>query len=64
MKAVADYVHSLDLKLGLYAASGVMSCIEKSPGSLGFETIDAATFAGWGVDYIKYDNCYTEGVSA
>lgn len=31
------------------------------PGSLGYETIDAQTFARWGVDYLKYDNCYNEG---
>lgn len=30
-------------------------------GSLGHETIDAQTFADWGVDYLKYDNCYNEG---
>lgn len=32
-------------------------------GSLGYETIDAQTFASWGVDYLKYDNCYNEGQS-
>ena len=30
-------------------------------GSLGFEEIDAKTYASWGVDYLKYDNCYNEG---
>lgn len=30
------------------------------PGSLGYEKIDAQTYASWGVDYLKYDNCYAE----
>lgn len=30
-------------------------------GSLGYETVDANTWASWGVDYLKYDNCYNEG---
>jgi len=31
------------------------------PGSLGYETKDADTYASWGVDYLKYDNCYDDG---
>jgi alpha-galactosidase len=27
-------------------------------GSLGHEAIDARTFSEWGLDYLKYDNCY------
>ncbi|GJP71915.1 hypothetical protein CLOP_g2704 [Closterium sp. NIES-67] len=34
---------------------------EGKPGSLGHEAIDAHTFAEWGVDYLKYDNCYNDG---
>lgn len=30
-------------------------------GSLDFETQDAQAFAAWGVDYLKYDNCYHMG---
>ena len=33
----------------------------KRPGSLGFEKKDAETYASWGVDYLKYDNCFTDG---
>jgi alpha-galactosidase len=33
------------------------------PGSLGHETTDANSFASWGVDYLKYDNCYADGVN-
>lgn len=34
------------------------------PGSLGHEKIDARTFAEWGIDYLKYDNCNNRGVPA
>jgi alpha-galactosidase len=54
--AVADYVHDLGLKLGIYADAGTATCANY-PGSLGYEEIDAQTFADWGVDYLKYDNC-------
>jgi alpha-galactosidase len=57
IKAVADYVHSKGLKLGIYADAGTMTCA-KRPGSLGHETADAKLFASWGIDYLKYDNCY------
>lgn len=42
---------------------GAIKTDEASAGSLGYETIDAQTFASWGVDYLKYDNCYNEGQS-
>jgi len=41
-------------------AAGFMTCA-KRPGSLGYETIDANTYASWKVDYLKYDNCYNDG---
>ncbi len=56
MKAVADYVHSKGLKLGLYEDAGTTTC-GGYPGSLGHERQDAALFASWGVDYLKYDQC-------
>lgn len=52
----AAYVHGLGLKLGIYADAGTATCAGY-PGSLGHEQIDADTFAQWGVDYLKYDNC-------
>jgi alpha-galactosidase len=55
--ALADYVHARNLKLGIYEDGGVQTCGGK-PGSLGHERQDAALFAAWGVDYLKYDNCY------
>nr|WP_234327302.1 ricin-type beta-trefoil lectin domain protein [Streptomyces sp. NRRL WC-3742] len=57
IKGTADYVHSLGLKLGIYESAGLQTCAG-FPGSLGHETADAQSFAAWGVDYLKYDNCY------
>ena len=56
MKKLADYVHSKGLKFGLYSDAGFTTC-QGRPGSLGYEYIDAETYAGWGVDYLKFDNC-------
>lgn len=60
MKALADHVHSKDLKFGLYSDAGTGTC-QKRPGSKGHEEIDARTYAEWGVDYLKYDWCNSEG---
>jgi len=57
IKALADYVHSKALKLGIYSDAGFQTCAKAQPGSLGHEEQDAKTFAAWGVDYLKYDNC-------
>nr|XP_034582022.1 alpha-galactosidase-like isoform X2 [Setaria viridis] len=61
IKALADYVHSKGLKLGLYSSAGTRTCSDRMPGSLGHEDTDAKTFASWDVDYLKYDNCYRDG---
>ncbi|MEV7125559.1 ricin-type beta-trefoil lectin domain protein [Streptomyces sp. NPDC093260] len=63
IKGTADYVHSLGLKLGIYEDAGTATCAGY-PGSLGHETTDAQSFASWGVDYLKYDNCNNNGVAA
>jgi alpha-galactosidase len=52
MKALADYIHGLGLKFGLYSDAGYSTCAGR-PGSLGFEARDAAQYAEWGVDYLK-----------
>lgn len=57
MKAVADYVHSKGLKFGMYSCVGTMTCAGY-PGSYRHEYTDAATFAEWGIDFLKYDYCY------
>nr|CAD1836248.1 unnamed protein product [Ananas comosus var. bracteatus] len=63
IKALADYVHGKGLKLGIYSDAGSQTCSGKMPGSLGHEDQDAKTFASWGVDYLKYDNCNNPGTS-
>ena len=62
ISGTASYVHSLGLKLGIYEDAGTMTCAG-FPGSLGHEQTDANSFASWGVDYLKYDNCYSDGVN-
>ncbi|MFE3032709.1 NPCBM/NEW2 domain-containing protein [Streptomyces canus] len=65
IKAVADYVHSKGLKLGIYTSAGTKTCDNVGfPGALGHEYSDARQFADWGVDYLKYDNCNNQGVDA
>ncbi|KAK2367361.1 alpha-galactosidase [Trifolium repens] len=62
IKALADYVHSKGLKLGIYSDAGNLTCSKRMPGSLGHEEQDAKTFASWGVDYLKYDNCDNDNI--
>jgi alpha-galactosidase len=61
MKALADYVHSRGLKLGIYSSPGPKTCAGYTA-SYQYEVQDAATYAGWGVDYLKYDWCSYDGV--
>ncbi len=56
MKALADYVHSKGLEIGIYSSPGPEVC-GGYPGSYGHEEQDAKTFADWGYDYLKYDWC-------
>ncbi|MES2443116.1 MAG: glycoside hydrolase family 27 protein [Pseudomonadota bacterium] len=58
IKALADYVHSKGLKFGIYSDAGTKTC-GGHPGSQGHEYQDAITYARWGVDYLKYDWCWT-----
>jgi alpha-galactosidase len=60
MKALAAAVHAKGLKIGIYSDAGSMTCA-KRPGSKDHEAQDAKTYAEWGVDYLKYDWCNTEG---
>jgi alpha-galactosidase len=63
--ALADYVHTKGLKLGIYETPNTKTCVgiyggidpSVAVGSLGHETADAQTFAAWGIDYLKYDKC-------
>mmetsp|Transcript_13917 Transcript_13917/g.9823 ORF Transcript_13917/g.9823 Transcript_13917/m.9823 type:complete len:213 (+) Transcript_13917:1-639(+) len=63
MKALADKIHDKGLKFGLYSSAGTMTCQERA-GSLNYEDVDAADYASWDVDYLKYDNCFNEDVPA
>jgi alpha-galactosidase len=56
IKALADYVHSKGLKLGIYSDAATLTCGGVT-GSYNFEERDATTFAKWGIDYLKYDYC-------
>lgn len=56
MKALADYVHSKGLKIGIYSSPGPKTCAGFE-GSLGHEQQDADLYASWGIDYLKYDLC-------
>ena len=56
MKALADYVHSKGLKIGIYSGPGNKTC-GGYPASLGHEEQDAKMYADWGIDYLKYDLC-------
>jgi alpha-galactosidase len=58
IKSVADRIHGMGLKFGLYGCAGTKTC-GGFPGSQGYEAKDAQLLASWGVDYWKHDNCYT-----
>ena len=61
MAALATYLHGKGLMFGVYSDAGNKTCAGR-PGSLGYETQDANTYAKWGVDYLKYDNCNNNNV--
>lgn len=69
IQALADYIHARGLKFGLYSSAGTSTCepLKENrgfPGGLNHEKQDAATFASWGVDYLKYDNCNNQKIDA
>jgi len=59
---LADHAHSKGVLFGLYSDAGTETCAGR-PGSLNYETNDANTYASWGVDYLKYDNCNNDGIA-
>lgn len=63
MRALIDYVHSKGLKFGLYNCAGTQTCAGY-PGTRGYEYQDARFYASLGIDYLKYDWCYTDGINA
>jgi len=63
MKSLIDYVHSKGLKFGLYNCAGTNTCAGY-PGTRGYEYQDARFYANLGIDFLKYDWCFTEGINA
>jgi len=62
MKALTGEVHAMGLKLGIYSGPGPRTC-GGFLASYGHEHQDALTWAGWGIDYLKYDWCAYEEVA-
>lgn len=61
ISALADYVHSKGLQLGVYTSFGERTC-QNYPGSWQHEYLDAKVFAGWKVDFLKVDCCYQDNI--
>ncbi|MGH9620999.1 MAG: ricin-type beta-trefoil lectin domain protein [Bryobacteraceae bacterium] len=63
MKALADAIHSMGLKFGIYEDSGYATCGgfagsgAPNGGGKAHFLQDARLFASWGVDYLKLDGC-------
>ncbi|MBQ2775380.1 MAG: alpha-galactosidase [Clostridia bacterium] len=55
--ALVKAVNDMGLKLGIYTSNGTLTC-EDLPSSMGYEAVDAKTFAEWGAEYFKYDFCH------
>eukprot|EP01083_Nonionella_stella_P217300 780266_1 len=73
IKALADNLHNLGFKFGLYTSAGSTTCSSgtrkcpggsKPPGSYGHYADDTKTFASWGVDYVKIDWCGSDLTNA
>ena len=66
MAALGTYLHDRGLLFGIYTGAGARTCAQLNgnypgdTGSRGHESVDAATFASWGVDYVKDDWCSSE----
>jgi alpha-galactosidase len=56
MKGMAEFIHDLGLKAGLYSSPGPWTCGGCAASWL-HEEQDAQTYAKWGFDYLKYDWC-------
>lgn len=62
--ALVSYLSARSLTLGLYTCAGTKTCKYGRPGSAYNYERDAQTLVGWGVRYIKADNCNTGGQGA
>lgn len=57
-KSLSDYIHTKGLKFGMYNDIGTNLCAGAAVGTCGYEDTDAQSYIGWGVDFLKVDNCY------
>uniref|UniRef100_A0A4W3HXU1 Alpha-galactosidase n=1 Tax=Callorhinchus milii TaxID=7868 RepID=A0A4W3HXU1_CALMI len=62
IKALADYVHSKGLKLGIYGDLGNLTCGGYVGTTIDKIVIDAQTFAIWEVDMLKFDGCNSNSI--
>lgn len=62
IEPVIEYIHEKGLKFGIYSCCGTHTC-GGYPGSFEHEFEDAKQYADWGVDYLKFDNCYRPGTT-
>lgn len=67
LKWLADTIHQMGLKIGIYSCAGTATCCNyfaafdtKNP-DVGFDQIDANAYATWGIDYLKEDWCAVPG---
>ena len=63
IEPLVKYAHEKGLLFGLYSSAGNYTCQGRA-GSLNYEDNDANTYAQWNIDYLKYDNCYNNGISS
>ncbi|KAK4504739.1 hypothetical protein PRZ48_002701 [Zasmidium cellare] len=55
ISGLANTIHDMGLKIGIYSSAGTLTCAGYQA-SIGHEELDAATFAEWGIDFLKgYD---------
>lgn len=62
IKSLVQRINELGIKVGIYTSNGTLTC-EDMPSSMGYEEIDAKTFAEWGVEFFKYDFCHNVPMS-
>ena len=62
LQPIIDYVHQKGLSFGLYTCGGNFTCVGNRPGSRDHWQQDAAVFAAWGVDWVKMDWCFSQGM--
>ena len=55
IKWLADHLHDLGFKFGIYTSVGSVTCGGGQPGIMDHHQIDAETFAAWDVDYVPWD---------